>query len=132
MSTLRELLEKQTLYQLGRYLLSGGVAAVVEFGSYLLLLELGLWYVHAGAASGVFGFAAAFLGHKYVVFRKPKAFTRHLIRFAVLDLFNTISATALLFVLVEIAELREDLSKFISMAAVVLWNFALYKRLVYV
>jgi len=114
------------------YVLSGGTAAVADLGSYFLLLSLGTWYIAASVASGIIGFFTAFLLHKYVVFRKRRAFMSHLGRYFVVDMINLAIITGFLYLLVGQGGMDPRPAKFVALAPVVLWNFFVYKFVVYV
>jgi len=120
------------LPQFALYVLSGGTAAIVDFGGYSLLLHFGVWYVTASVISGVFGFATTFLMNKYIAFRKRSAMLRHLIRFCVVDVFNILAITLILIGLVDGLGMEKQVAKLLAMGTVVLWNFLLYKFFVYV
>ncbi|MBI3332451.1 GtrA family protein [Candidatus Peregrinibacteria bacterium] len=115
-----------------RYLMSGGLAVALDFGGYFVLLWLDVYYVTANIVGNILGFFGAFLLHKYFVFGKHDAIVNHFVRYCVINIFNLIAQTALLFVFVEYLHLDEGSAKFISWALTVLWNFFLYKFLVYV
>ncbi len=114
------------------YLASGVSAAVVDFGMYYLLLYLGAWYVTANLVGGVLGFFAAFLLNKYAVFHKNNDFMKHLGRYFVVDLFNVLLLTLIMYVLVDFWSVDPRISKVISYIPVILWNFFVYKFFVYV
>ncbi len=114
------------------YVLSGGTAAVADIGSYFLLLQLGTWYITASVISGVIGFFTAFLLHKYVVFQKRKTFMSHLGRYFIVDMTNLAIITGFLYLLVDRGGMDPRPAKFVALAPVVLWNFFVYKFVVYV
>ncbi len=118
--------------QYAKYLACGGTAAVVDFGIYFLLLRLDVWYPIANVIGGVLGFFTLFLLHKYVVFQKRDSFLRHLKRYFAVDMVNLFIITILLYFLVDMGGLDERLAKFVAFAPVVLWNFFVYKFLVYI
>ena len=127
---MRQLLPHLTKFAM--YLFSGGSAAVVDIGSYFVLLYFGVWYIAANIIAGVFGFFAAFLMHKFVVFQKKDNFLKHLVRFFIVDMTNLGIMTGLLYALVDIAGIDAGIAKFLVLAPMVLWNFFVYKFLVYV
>lgn len=114
------------------YILSGGIAASVDFGGYSLLIHLGVWYLHASILSTIAAFFTTFLLNKYVVFRKKGVLLRHLIRFTIVDLINTILSNVLLYCFVTSISIEEHIAKIAAMGVVVLWNFFIYKFVVYV
>ena len=114
------------------YVLSGGTAAVVDFGGYSLFIYFGVWYLTASVLSYVAAFFTTFLLNKYVVFRKKGDMRKHLIRFAIVDVANMLLSTLFLFILVSGMGMEEHIAKIIAMGIVVLWNFFVYKLVVYV
>ncbi|MDO8648417.1 MAG: GtrA family protein [Candidatus Peregrinibacteria bacterium] len=120
------------LHQFLLYLMSGGIAVLLDFGSYFLLLSLDVWYVTANIVGNVLGFFGAFVLHKYLVFQKREAMINHFVRYCIINVFNILAQTAILYLLVERLHLDEGSAKFVSWAVTVLWNFFLYKFFVYV
>ena len=115
-----------------KYILSGSAAAVADIGSYFLLYSLGIWYIAASVISGVLGFSTAFLLHKYVVFGKRASFLRHLAKYFTVDMINLAITTGFLYILVDMMEFDPRPAKLVALIPVVLWNFFLYKFVVYV
>jgi len=120
------------LGQFALYVLSGGTAAVVDFGSYSLLLSVGIWYIAASIVSGVLGFVTTFLMNKYVAFKKKNNMFRHLVRFFIVDMLNILAITLVLYGLVDGLGMDKQIAKILAMGMVVLWNFFVYKFFVYV
>lgn len=114
------------------YILSGGTGAVVEIVSYLLLLRWGMWYIGASVIAFVLSYVTAFTLHKYIVFKKPDDFLKHLKRHLTVEVFNLLVTNILLFVLVEYTQLGEEWSKILTMGLGATWNFLLFKFLVFV
>lgn len=114
------------------YFLSGVTAAVADLGSYLLMLHLSVWYILASVLSGVIGFFTAFLLNKYFVFKKKSDFKKHLGRYFLVDMTNLAFITGFLFILVDYWGMDPGIAKFVAMAPVVLWNFFVYRFVVYV
>lgn len=123
---------KPHLSQIGLYLLSGGITALLDFGSYFFLLWMGTWYVTANLASNVLGFLGAFLLHKYVVFQKNGMLLHHFCRYCVLNGVNFAVQFLFLVLLVEQLGMDQSTAKIVSWILSSLGNFFLYKFLVYV
>lgn len=123
---------KAHLRQFLLYIVSGGTSAIVEFGSYVLLLRIEVWYIVASVIAFILSYITAFLLHKYIVFRKPEDFLKHLRRHAAVEASNILVGIALLYVFVEYFGLGEEWGKIITMGLGVLWNFVLFKFLVFV
>lgn len=115
-----------------RYLCSGSSAALADIGSYFVMLHSDVWYIAASVISGIIGFTTAFLLHKYVVYRKHDAFLEHLGRFSVVYAVNISVITLFLYVLVNTGGMDPGLAKFVAVAPAALWNFFVYKWVVYV
>ncbi|PIR50205.1 hypothetical protein COU79_00705 [Candidatus Peregrinibacteria bacterium CG10_big_fil_rev_8_21_14_0_10_54_7] len=118
--------------QFALYIFSGGLAFVADYGSYLLMLQAGMWYVTANLWANVIGFFATFFLHKFITFRTEGDPFNHFIRYCVMTAISVAGQTAVLYALVEFGNIGEEFAKIISMGIVVLWNFFLYKRFVYV
>ena len=114
------------------YVLSGGTAAFVDIGVYAVLLHLGVWYIGASLISGALAFFTAFLLHKYVVYKKRSTFMKHLLRYFVIDMCNLSVITFFLYVLVHFLAIDPLPAKLLAIAPVVLWNFFIYKFVVYI
>ncbi len=114
------------------YICTGGSAAAIDIGLYLLLITLGVYYITASVISGVCGFISAFVLHKYVAFKKHDKVGNHFVRYCLLGLWNLFATTVVLYLCVDVLGIPEEGSKIVANASVVLWNFFLYKFLVYV
>jgi putative flippase GtrA len=116
-----------------RYLFSGGLAFVVDFGSFEIMIRLlHVWYVAATLISGTLGFFAAFVLHKYIVFAKREQTMSQFLRYTVMQFCNLIAQTVIVYVLVEKLGAPKEVAKIVSIACSVSWNFFLYKFIVYV
>jgi len=122
----------RSLPQFSLYVLSGGTAAIMDFGLYELLIRINMWYIAASMMSSALGFATTFLMNKYIAFRKKTNFVRHLARFSVVEVMNIAVTTLILFGLVDGFGVEEQIAKILAMGIVVSWNFFIYKFFVYV
>ena len=127
---MRQLFSHLTKFAL--YIFSGCIAALADLGSYMLMVSMDVWYIYASVISGIFGFVVAFLLHKYIVFQKKESFMRHLGRYFIVDMVNLCIITGFLYILVDLWIMDPMPAKFVALAPVVLWNFFIYKLLVYV
>lgn len=110
----------------------GGSANAIDIGMYYLLMFAGLWYLHAQFIGGAIGFVSAFYLHRRFAFRKSEKAGKHFLRFCMLGVFNYIAIATVLYVLVDVMGISEALAKIPANGVVVLWNFFIYKFLVYV
>ena len=113
------------------YFLSGGIAAVVDFGGFTLLVSLELWYFHASLLSSIAAFFTTFFLNKIVVFRKKGATVHHLLRFTIVDLTNSAISNLLLFFFVSGIGIEAHIGKVMAMGIVVSWNYFIYRFFVY-
>lgn len=118
--------------QFVRYLASGGAAAVLAIFAYALFIEVGIWYVTASVLSDLVGLVAAFVFHKYLVFRKKEQIIPHAFRYILVQILNTVLQVAFLYVTVEFFGMDEVVMKIVSIGLTVPMNFFLYKYFVYV
>lgn len=120
--------------QLLRYLLSGFFCAALEYSVFQLAHQLfGLSLIVANTIAYALAFIVNFLITKFLVFNAPqKSSTRYqFIAFSLLVAFNYTLGTWLLVYLVESLQLQAGVSKILSMAIVAIWNFFIYKKVVY-
>lgn len=113
------------------YIFSGSTAAIVDIGLYAILLQWGVWYIAASLMSGVLAFFTAFLLHKYIVYQKRSTFIKHLLRYFVIDMCNLIVITFFLYIFVHFLFIDPFFAKILAITPVVLWNFFIYKFVVY-
>ena len=95
-------------------------------------MHFGVWYVAANIVGGILGFFASFLLNKYVVFKKKDSFCKHLGRYFMVDMINLAVLTIILYLLVDYVGIDKGTAKFVAYAPVVLWNYFVYKFIVYV
>lgn len=122
----------KTQRQFVSYLFTGGSATIIDIGSYWIFLWIGVYFVTASVISGILGFISAFLLHKYIAFQKRDKIANHFLRYCLLGLWNLLATNVILYVCVRYIGIPEEFAKVIANASVVLWNFFLYKFLVYV
>lgn len=130
------LLTMQTLHvqyrQFTLYLLSGGTALLLALGVYYVLLRIGIWYISASLISDAVGFLSAFVFHKYMVFLKRENTAQQMMRYTISQIANAALQTLLIYIFVEYAMVEEFSAKIAAIALSVIWNFFVYKFLVYV
>jgi putative flippase GtrA len=85
-----------------RFLFVGGINTAVGYGSYALLLFLGLPYIIAQGASTVMGTANSYFWNKYFTFKRPKTSVSEIARFALVYAASYALNLLILFVSVEL------------------------------
>jgi putative flippase GtrA len=84
-----------------RFLLVGGMNTAVGYGSYALLVFLGLPYMIAQAASTVVGTTHSYFWNKYFTFKRPRKSIREALRFVLVYASSYALNALILFVSVE-------------------------------
>lgn len=116
-----------------RFLVSGGLAALTEYASFLLLhsaLRGGL-LVLSQSLSFMAGFIVSFILNRNWVFTSSGKVKSQLVRYAILASINLALTNALLWVLIEKAHIVYWVAKFVIMAMVATWNYVLFSRLIF-
>ena len=67
-----------------------------------------------------------------LLIREKDRIMNYLVGYCLINLFNLIAQTALLYLFVERLHMDEGSAKFVSWGMTILWNFFLYKFIVYV
>ncbi len=123
---------RRLLVQFTGYLLSGGAAAAIVVAVYALLVWMGMWYIAASILSDVVGLFLVFVFNKYLVFQKKEKTIPHVVRYAIVQIANTVIQAVILYVLVQFAGMDKILARIISIGLCVPANFLLYKYFVYI
>jgi len=121
-----------TSAQFLRYLAVGLFSFGLDYGLYwscIALMHIG--YLVAHVTSFVVMYWLNFLMHRHFSFRVSGHPARHLVRYTLLLAVNVTLTTALLAFLTGIAGISPFVSKIAVMAALVAWNFIVYRKIVY-
>lgn len=118
--------------QFALYVVSGGLAFVADYGSYIAMIRSGVWYVSANIYSNIVGFFITFLLHKYLTFQTREKHMEHFIRYCIMTAVSVAGQTLVLYLMVQSNYVGEEIAKILSMGVVVFWNYFLYKFFVYV
>lgn len=126
------LISRKTLTQLGRYLATGLLAAALEYGLLILLTEyVGLWYIISNSIAYASGFAVSFLLNRYWSFQSRENIVKQFLQYAALFSLNLILNNVLMYLFTNTAGIPYTISKLIVMSMVVVWNFIIYKKVIY-
>lgn len=121
--------------KLVRYIISGGLAASIEYGVFLLFqygLHFPVWL--SQAASFLVGLIAAFLLHALWTFRQDgqlmDAKRQRFVLYMLLAAINIV-VTGVLIVILQRLAVPAWIAKIIVMGAVIVWNFALLNKVIF-
>lgn len=116
-----------------KFLIIGGSAALIEYGSFtLLIFGLGSgWLIFSQTISFLLGFVVSFIGNKLWVFSSKYETKRQLISYALLAFINLLCSNAVLWILVDVLHTNALFAKIGTMAMVVIWNYVIFSKLIF-
>lgn len=127
-----DLFTSKSLIQFSKYLITGFLSFALQYLIFVLLYKIvGLWYVFASLAAYIVVFSFNFLMNAYWSFRIKGNLIRHLKLYSILFAVNLVLTYVLLRVLSEFLGIIPMFSTLVVMGAVVLWNFVIYKKVIY-
>lgn len=120
--------------QLFRYVLVGGGAFLVDFGTYCLLCWINLSYLIAGVISFIIGFLFNFLLSRSMIFSPVDSNTsevKELILVLIISLVGLLLTELLLYLGAELIGVDYYISKIFASVLVLGWNYAGRKLWIY-
>ncbi len=116
-----------------RYILVGGTAFLIEYASYLILLNLlHIDYIVAGIIVYSIIFWFVFYMNRSWSFQSEAAVLPQLIKYLLLFGFNNLVGNIwLMRFLTETLGISPLISPIIKMACIVIWNYFIYKHIIY-
>lgn len=129
---------KETIIKLRNYLLVGGAAFAIEYGTFLIMEVYSTAPLFVmQSTSFLLGLLVSFIGGRYITFRarvnESHVRSARIQAFGVLSLglFNLFATNLLIHVLVHSLGITALLAKVVVMAFVVVWNYAIFNRLIF-
>jgi putative flippase GtrA len=117
-----------------RYLLVGGTSVILEYISFLLLIELaGLSVVMANIISFLVGFIYTFVLHNRWTFfgNHEHNIKSQFAAYTTLAVINVVATSLLINLQVTTLHIAPFIAKLVCMALVVVWNYLLLSRLIF-
>lgn len=122
-----------------QYLAVGGVAFIVEYSIFALLMHLFITpsaLIFAQTASFSIGLTLSFFGNKLLTFKDSNKSYKHssssqFLKYSSLAGFNLILTNIFLYLLTHELELAPLVAKIVVMAAVITWNFLIFQRFIF-
>lgn len=123
-------------FQVMRYGISGVIAALFDYGAFVLLNYVGMPLFFATAASLITGLIVGFIFNKEWAFKTQSNTSGHnlmwqFLLYVVLVAFNTIFAYWFISTTRQTLGISLYLAKILSMLIIVLWNFLIYKKVIF-
>ncbi len=129
---LKEYLNPESLPQLKKYLISGISSFLVEYAIFYLFLNAFGFQKYLSNGAGMFtGFWLSFLLNRYWSFKSKENFIKQLSLYGALFFINLAISTLLMYVFSNILGIVAELSKILIMGMIVLWNFVIFKKIIY-
>ena len=119
--------------RISRFLTTGGLAAAVDYLSFLVLvfaLPLASIFVPQ-TISFMMGFVVSFTLNRKWVFKSTGSSKRQLVSYSVLALINLVLSNAVMWTFVDVFGLNSIIAKFLVIVMVALWNYFIFSRLIF-
>lgn len=123
---------RDTLKQFGKYITSGILSAALEYFLIIMLTEFaGFWYIVSNTIAMSGGFCLSFILNRYWSFKSYSKISRQLLLNGLLFLINLALSNALMYLLTGVTGLPYTMSKLIAMGIIAIWNFIIYKGVIF-
>lgn len=117
--------------QFFKYLISGTLAFMLEYSSFYILNKLGLWYVYSNSMAMVLGFFLSFFLNRNWSFKSQKNTLKQILMYGILFIINMGISNGLMFIFIEKLYILPPLAKLMAIGILVLWNFIIYKKVIF-
>ncbi len=118
--------------QFFKYLVSGGISFLLDFFAfYFGLYVFGLSIINANMLGMLTGFISGFFLYQYWAFANKNFALPAFLYMTLLFVINIFVVSYLIDGLINILQLRAELAKIILQVSVVVWNFFIYKFLIF-
>lgn len=125
-------MKSEPINQLVRYLITGLASFSMEYILFIVLYKvIGLWYIISHISVYFIVFWFNFLVNRFWSFKSKNDIRVQLFRYGLLFVFNLFAATAIMFILSEVLNISPLISKVLVMGMIVLWNFILYRKIIF-
>ncbi|MCX8128685.1 MAG: GtrA family protein [Clostridia bacterium] len=128
----RDFLNKEAVIQFIRYIISGISAFTVEYLFFRLLLDtFNIQKFISNSAAMLVGFWFSFLLNRFWSFGSKTGFMKQLSLYSILFLINLVISNLLMLVFSDILHITPSISKAVIMGMVAVWNFVIFKKIIY-
>ena len=124
-------IQNQTARRAIRFLISGGSAAAIEYGSYLIMRQFGIRLLIANTISFILGLFVSFLLNRKWVFNSIGKQSRQFISYLALALVNLILSNLLLGFAVLHLHWSGVITKLGLMCLIASWNYVVFSKLIF-
>lgn len=118
--------------RLSKFIISGGSAAVVEYGSFLLFVNyIKIDVLVANGISFGCGLVVSFLLNKIWVFQSGSAAHREFIKYFILAIVNLLISTLFVGIMINSLGILPFIAKLVMMVLIAIWNYLLFSKLIF-
>lgn len=129
---LSQVLTKDFLGQMTRYLVTGFTSAAIEFSLLFIFKDIaGLSVIVSNTMALAIVFWVNFLMNRLWSFKSKMKLNKQLPMYFVLFVFNIGASDLIMYFLTDRAQMQYLLAKVFAIGAVVSWNFIIYKKVIY-
>jgi putative flippase GtrA len=118
-------------FRILRFLVSGGLAAIVEATSFLLLNNLNRSIVLANSVSFVCALVVSFGMNKLWVFSSKGNVSRQFTLYFTLAAVNLAMSNLIIWLMVNEARATPLIAKILTMMIIAVWNYAFFSKLIF-
>lgn len=122
----------ETRGQFVRYLITGFASFIAEYLLFLFLYDkLRIQYIYSNTIVYTVIFVINFLLNRLWSFKSKSDFKRQFALYFALFLFNLAATNGVMYLLSGVLALSPRISKILVMGMIVVWNFIIYKKVIY-
>lgn len=125
-------LNKRTLLQFKRYLITGFLSAAVEYSVLFVLTDfIGLWHIFSNTVAIAASFCFNFLMNKYWSFKSKQDIKKQLLQYGLLFAVNMCLSNIIIYLMSDVLNMYYLIPKLASTVIITFWNFIIYKKIIY-
>jgi putative flippase GtrA len=130
--SLPKMLSKKTVRQFIKYGIAGLVSLAAELSLLYFFTEVvKLWYIYSNSLALFVALIINFSLNRFWVFCSQQSFVKQFVTSGTLFAINLVAENVLMYSLTDIAHLYYLFSKILTTGMSVLWDFFLYKYIIY-
>jgi putative flippase GtrA len=130
--SLPKMLSKKTVRQFIKYGIAGLVSLAAELSLLYFFTEVvKLWYIYSNSLALFVALIINFSLNRFWVFCSQQSFVKQFVTSGTLFAINLVAENVLMYSFTDIAHLYYLLSKILTTGMSVLWDFFLYKYIIY-
>lgn len=106
MDSIKQLISSLIADQRIRFLISGGVNTIVGYGTFAILIHIGVFYLIANIASTIAGMTSSYILNKFFTFKQMERSYSELVRFITVYITSFLLGNIILYLFVGIMKLN--------------------------